>query len=54
MAAGRCAEKGQTVNEASIKIGADWKYFRVEITDTEGQKAFSNAHFLEDLEYFKK
>lgn len=54
MAAGRCAEKGETLNEATIKIGDDWKYFRVEITDAEGQKAFSNAFFLEDLEYFKK
>lgn len=53
MCVGRCAEKGETITEAALQIKDDWKYFRVEITDKEGYKAFSNAYFIEDLDYFK-
>ena len=53
MCEGKCAEKGKTIAEAEFQIKDDWKYIRIEITDVEGYKAFSNAYFLEDLDYFK-
>ena len=53
MGGAKWATPGETVTEAELKIGDNWKYFRVEVIDLDGNRAFSNAYFLDELEYFK-
>lgn len=53
MGAAKWSENGELVTEAELKVGEDWKYIRVEVIDPEGNRAFSNAYFLDELDYFK-
>ena len=44
------APKGETINAATIPLLKDDEYFRVEICDREGYKAWSHAYQLRDLD----
>ncbi len=43
------AKKGESLTEASFQILPEDRYFRLEVVDHEGHKAFTRAFFLEDL-----
>ena len=44
-----CAPKGQSITEASFEIRPDDEYFRLEVIDHAGYKAFTNAYFTRDI-----
>ncbi len=47
----RIAPAGETVSELTVKLDpAKVKFFRVEVTDVHGNRAFSNAYFIDEIE----
>lgn len=44
-----CAPKGERINHAAFELGETDIYFRLTITDTNGNHANTNAYFVEDL-----
>lgn len=46
------AEEGKTVNKASFNAERVHGYFRIEVENRAGEKAYTNAYFKEDFESF--
>ena len=45
------ADEGEELYDADFNISPVNNYFRIEVIDCNGKKAYTNAYFLEDFRY---
>ena len=43
------AKDGEELCEGRFKLAPVFNYFRIEVTDSRGEKAYTNAYFIEDI-----